>query len=193
MKANKFEGLHAEADAWLMACVELYGFIQGTPEVKQWMDCQTRKHDPENLTGPIANWSVSLPIFDDCIGRRVAGVIEWCGNARLNEKLGVVDGRLGFNLHVDHFPKIKLCRIGVHHCVVICRLEESKTVRQGTEAFLCDGGYVSPRIELHRNVVALLVTTGERDLHFVLSGNDAVRVIGWDDFVFENDVLFILL
>lgn len=90
-----------------------------------------------------------LPILNDCIRSWVVRVIEWCRNTRLDEKLSVVDGRLGFNLHVDHFPKLKLCRIGVHHGGVVRRFEESETVRQGTESFLCDGGYVSPRSEIH--------------------------------------------
>lgn len=114
------------------------------------------KHDTEKLTGSIVNAFASvflgdlfLPILNDCIGGWIAGVIVWCRNTRLDKKLGVVDGRLGFNLHVDPIPKIKFCRIGVHHCGVVCRWEESEIVRKGTEAFLCNGVYVSPRSELH--------------------------------------------
>ncbi len=77
--------------------------------------------------------------------------------------------------------------------MVVCCCEESETVGEGTKAFLSDGGYVSPCGELQWDVVFLLVTTGELNLHLVLSGNDAVWVIGWEDFIPENDELFILL
>lgn len=70
------------------------------------------------------------PVLDDCVGCLVVRVIVWCCNTRFNEKLCVVDCRLGFNLHVNHIPKLILRRIceHVYFCVVVCCCEESEAV-----------------------------------------------------------------